>query len=535
MARHDQGCSMSAATAPEGPPRSGPGVASMEGATSAPDLRGGLATLMAAQDDKLSNCVHCGFCLPACPTYTRLGDEADSPRGRLHLMRAVGEGRLDPASEAFQVHLDRCLGCRACETVCPSGVEYGFLLERAREVAVQARPAGWPVRMLLGMIASPFLLRVWMAASRLLRWSRVPAVLGGSLPAWRSLRQIRTALGMLDASRSWRPGATVRSMDGTSGSSGTAVSVVDPGGEDGGARPAGGRSPRTGGTERVGLLTGCVQAHLFARVNDATRRVLIANGFEVVEVPDQGCCGALHAHAGRLDEARGMARRNMRSFRGGKVDWIAANAAGCGAAMKDYGHLLDHGAPARSPGSIRADEDGVNEGLRPEAVDDGDWFTSRVRDVSELLCSEDHGPRTGARLSLRVAYDPPCHLLHAQRVGSPPLQLLRSIPGVEVISVPNGEECCGGAGIYGLTHPDLGGRIGHDKVASVLSTEAHLLVTGNPGCAMQIGAGLRMAGSTLRVAHPVEVLDESYRRAGFYDADPQGADRPITSHEGGSG
>jgi len=246
----------------------------------------------------------------------------------------------------------------------------------------------------------------------------------------------------------------------------------------------------------VAFLTGCVQNHLFRRVNEATGRVLAANGWEVVSVPGQGCCGALHAHGGQLGVARDLARVNLEAFRSARVDWIVANAAGCGATMRDYLHLMEEGS---------ADD-------REAAA----WFSERVRDVSEILAGEGRTPRQGGPLSFRVAYDPPCHLLHGQRVRHPPLELLRSIPGLELVSVPNGDECCGGAGIYGITHPDLGGRIGGDKVAAVRSTGAAVLATGNPGCAMQIGAGLRIQGSPIQVAHPVELLDESYRRGGVY-------------------
>jgi glycolate oxidase iron-sulfur subunit len=239
-----------------------------------------------------------------------------------------------------------------------------------------------------------------------------------------------------------------------------------------------------------------VQDHLFRRVNEATARVLTANGWQVVEVPGQGCCGALHAHGGQLEVARDLARRNLAAFRAAGVDRIVANAAGCGATMRDYHHLM---------------EEASSEDREAAA-----WFSARVRDVSEILAGEGNEPRVGGALPLRVAYDPPCHLLHGQRVRKPPLDLLRSIPGLELVPVPNGDECCGGAGIYGITHPDLGARIGGDKVAAVMGTGADVLATGNPGCAMQIGAGLRMEGSSIQVAHPVELLDESYRRGGVY-------------------
>lgn len=459
------------------------GATGTVGSPVTPDLAGALA----GQEDRLAHCVHCGFCLPVCPTYTRLLDEADSPRGRLHLMRAVVEGRLDPASDAYQRHMDRCLGCRACETVCPSGVEYGLLLERAREVAGAARPPSTASTVFLALIRSPLLFRAWMAGSRLLRGSRLPSLLARVLPDGSVFRMPRLGMAMLAASLPWRVPAPSRTAEGARTSSGALP---------GGAAAAHGAPADDAPRGRVGVLTGCVQDHLFRRVNEATVRVLAANGWEVAEVPDQGCCGALHAHGGRLEAAREMARRNLRAFRAADVDWIVANAAGCGATMREYHHLMETGTA--------------------EERADAEWFANRVRDVSEILAGEGRRPRTGAPLPLRVAYDAPCHLLHGQKVRHPPLDLLRSIPELDLVLVPNGDECCGGAGIYGITHPDLGGRIGSDKVASVLRTEAQVLATGNPGCAMQIGAGLLLEGSSMQVAHPVELLDESYRRGGIH-------------------
>ena len=453
----------------------------------------GLAALgeaLAAQDDRLSNCVHCGFCLPACPTYVRLGDEADSPRGRLHLMRAVAEGRLDPGSAAFQLHIDRCLGCRACEPVCPSGVEYGFLLERARQVARRAGPPARLAELVLALVERPLPLALWMAAGRLLRSTGIASLAARPARRPERFRTLRLGAAMLAASRPWR-------------------SPVEVG--RGGASPAPTVAPGAPQVSRgrVGILTGCVQRHLFAHVNEATSRVLAANGWEVVQVRRQGCCGALHAHGGRLARAGAMALRNIAAFRAAEVDWIVANAAGCGATMREYDHLAGEAVG-------RSAEDGEGANGSP-AAGDAEWFSRRVRDVTELLADIDGvRPRTGGALRLRVAYDPPCHLIHGQGVADPPTEVLRSIPGLDLVPVPGGEECCGGAGIYGIGHPELGGRIGASKVDAVLETEAEVLATGNPGCAMQIGAGLRMRGSAVPVVHPVELLDESYRRGGVY-------------------
>ena len=455
-----------------------------------------LALALKEQEEGLLNCVHCGFCLPACPTYRRLGDEADSPRGRLHLMRAVVEGRLSADSDAFQLHISRCLGCRACEPVCPSGVAYGQLLELARQVGGEARRPPLLNRLLLRVFGTGWIARPAMFAARMLRATGLPALAARLLSGDSTPKGARLGVAMLAAS----------------GSAGALPAAADP--EHPGSDPAPGSDhPAGNGTPSdstppaaptaalasatppttVGLLTGCVQAGLFSRVNEATARVLEANGYEVVPVPGQGCCGALHAHAGDLEAARAMARRNVEAFEAAGVDLLAMNASGCGAAMAEYGTLLAH-------------DDRMAE--RAAAL------AARVRDVSELLAAR--GPLPGAEVPMKVTWDAPCHLLHAQGVASPPTTVLNAVPGLEVLPLAGAQECCGGAGIYGLTHPRLGGWIGADKVRSVLDSGAAALVTGNPGCMMQIGAGLRLRGSSVPVLHLVEIIDESYRRAGRY-------------------
>ncbi len=449
-------------------------------------------------------CVHCGFCLPACPTYVRLGDEADSPRGRLYLMRAVVEGRLDPGADAFQTHIDRCLGCRACETVCPSGVDYGSLLERARAEASEARPPARMTRLILRLFRSGVGLRAVMLASRLLRATRLPALAAGLLPAG---NRFALAAGMLAATHPVRldrlgapRGRTTHSRDDNPRAS--------PGVDEDSSTPRHvHEDPRTpshvdkGSTGKVdgpprysvALLEGCVQSGLFAHVNRATARVLAANGRPVQNPPGQGCCGALHAHAGALEEARSMARANIQAFESSGGGWVVVNAAGCGAAMKEYGEWLAHEA---------------------EYADRARALSERVRDVSEILAS---GPlRSGAPIATTVSYDAPCHLLHAQGVDRAPIDMLRAVPDLVVRPVDGASECCGGAGIYGLTHPELGGSIGRDKVEAVEACGCSVVTTGNPGCIMQIGSGLRIGGSPIRPVHPVELLDESYRRAGLY-------------------
>jgi len=422
---------------------------------------------------RLLACVHCGFCLTACPTYNRVGDEADSPRGRLHLMRAVAEGRLEASAPAFRRHIDRCLGCRACEPVCPSGVQYGYLVERARTVSARAGGRDVLGRLLLLSFGRrlPAKLAGW--GGRLLRVGGLSAALYRLLP--RGFGRLRFGLGMLAAPRGW---AGLREVPG--GSTPRAASAPE-------------RSPSPRRAPRVAVLQGCVQEALFARVNRATERVLLAAGCELVPVPEQGCCGALHAHGGALDESGSLARANIGAFERAEVDYIVVNAAGCGAMMKEYGEQLAGD---------------------PEWAERAHALSVRVRDLNELLL-ELELPAGGA-IELRVTYDAPCHLHHAQRITRAPIDLVRRIPGIEYVALRQAEECCGGAGIYGITHPELGGRILSDKVDAILETKAQVVVTPNPGCMMQIGVGLLQRGSVVRVLHPVELLDESYRRAGLY-------------------
>lgn len=424
-----------------------------------------------AQRHRLLPCVHCGFCLPACPTYNRLGDEADSPRGRLQLMQAVVDGRIDAGGDAFQTHIDRCLGCRACEPVCPSGVEYGSLLELARDVGARHRPPALLTRLLLAVFSKPVVRRLFFLGGRVARGSGLAAVAARVLPGRGLAGSARLGLAMLAATAPWR-GLRRRAANRAT------------------APDAAATMPRRG---RVALLVGCVQDGLFGRVNDATRRVLEANGWEVVAVRGQDCCGALHAHGGDLAGARRLARTNVVAFEASDVEHVVVNAAGCGAAMKEYGHML---------------------GEDPTFAGRATTMADKVRDINEILAAV--GPRVGAPVPCRVAVDHPCHLLHAQRIKKAPLDVLAAVPGVVVVEIENAAECCGGAGIYGITHPDLGGSIGEDKVAAVRAAGCDALATANPGCMMQIGAGLRLEGAREGVIHPVEILDESYRRAGYY-------------------
>lgn len=435
-------------------------------------------------------CVHCGFCLSACPTYTRLGHEGDSPRGRLDLMRAVVEGRLDADDPAFGLHIDQCLGCRACEPVCPSGVPYGFLLERARAAIAESTGVSLSTRLIIAAYTGP-MSPVVTLVSRLFRATRLPRLLAAVLPV-RFFGSARFGLAMLAASAPWPP---LRSAPGAAGPAPAVdrARPAPPGREtsatDSHARAA--SRPVFAAAPRTAILTGCVQESLFARVNRATERVLTVNGCAPLAVPGQRCCGALHAHAGLLESARDLARANIAAFDEAGAEAVVINAAGCSAMMKEYGEQL------------RDD---------PVWADRAHDFAGRVKDLSEFLV--ERGVRTGGAVRLRVTYDAPCHLHHGQRIREAPLRLLDAVPGLVRVLLPDSDECCGGAGLYGVHHPELGGRILADKVAAIRSTGADAVLTPNPGCMMQIGAGLLLEGESARVLHPVEVLDESYRRAG---------------------
>jgi glycolate oxidase iron-sulfur subunit len=410
----------------------------------------------------LDPCVHCGFCLPACPTYLVTGDEGHSPRGRIVLMRALERGEISGGDAALVEHLDACLGCRGCEPACPSGVGYGRGLEAAREQLLSQRGLSPLARSVLGVFRYRALWRSIFTLARGLRATRLPSLLAGGGP-------IRFGMGMLAASAEMRE--RVEWSEKTPRESPEACSS----------------SPTT---PTVALFRGCVMDTLFSHVHAATRRTLEANGYRVVDVPDQVCCGALHEHAGDRESARALAGANVEAL-AGRADFVVVNSAGCGALLKDYGHLL--GTPESSA------------------------FAASVRDVSELLAEK--GPRPGAALDIDVAYDAPCHLQHAQRVHEAPLALLRAIPALRLHLLPDSDRCCGSAGIYSVMRPRMARMVLETKIAAVgaATPRPDLIVTGNPGCIMQIGAGLRAAKLPIRVAHPVELLDLSYQNAGFYE------------------
>ncbi|HJP57928.1 MAG TPA: (Fe-S)-binding protein [Gemmatimonadales bacterium] len=421
----------------------------------------------------LDPCVHCGFCLPACPTYLATGDESDSPRGRIMLMRALERGEIPANDPALVEHLDACLGCRGCEPVCPSGVAYGRGLETARETLARANSFSLRARAILAVFRRAFLWRVIFTLGRLLRATRIPDL---------AARTSFTA-GMLASTEP--PDVIARPRRGRSNRAARAPVSH--------AIASSAAPPRNdvGGTT-VAVFLGCVMDTLFTHVHDATRRTLTANGYDVIEVRGQACCGALHEHAGDRDSAEALARGNVHAFAAAaeRADFIVVNSAGCGAMLKDYGHLL---------GEERARA-----------------FAAKVRDVSELLA--ERGPRPGGALPLDVAYDAPCHLQHAQRVHAAPLAVLSAIPELRVTLLPGHDKCCGSAGIYSMLHPAMSRAVLDLKVAELGAAVPRpaLVATGNPGCLMQIGAGLRAAGLPIGVAHPVELLDRSYRDAGLY-------------------
>ena len=418
----------------------------------------------------LDACVHCGFCLPACPTYLALEDENDSPRGRILLMDGVLDGRIPADDATVTAHLDRCLGCRGCESACPSGVPYGALLEATRETMQAVRPLPMVARAVLAVFAHELLLRPALLLARLVR------ALGLARFAARVLSE-RWAMpaAMLDSTS--RADAQKWNANGD------------------------------GSRERVALLTGCVMEGLLAPVNRATERVLVRNGHSLCEAPGQVCCGALHAHAGDTSTARELAKANIAAFEESGAEAIVTNSAGCGAMCKEYGHLL-------------AEDE---EWARRAAA-----FSSRVRDVHELLAAA--GPAPTARVSapaalggepaasiaprLLVAWDAPCHLEHAQRVTAPPLAVLRAIGSVELRPLTASDQCCGSAGIFNLTQPEVAARVVAPKLVHIADTGAAVVATANPGCLMQIGGALQIAGSAVVTRHPVELLDAAYAQEG---------------------
>lgn len=377
-------------------------------------------------------------------------------------MRGLERGDIAATDPALFYHLDRCLGCRGCEPVCPSGVQYGHGLEAARSRIMAARGVPRLARLALWALTTPGVSGAVYWFARMLRATGIPRLFAG----W---NRFGFAMGMLAATAAKGGESRRRAAKSTT--------FAAP------HRP----SPPLAAL----LFRGCVMQGLFSHVHDATKRTLAVNGYEVREVPGQVCCGALHAHAGLADEARALARANVDAFGAGEEP-IVVNSAGCGALMKEYGRLL---------GDER-----------------GERFGARVRDITELLAGNDmKGPVAGAPLDLHVAYDPPCHLLHAQGIAVQPLKLFAAIPLLELVPVPGAAECCGSAGLFTLLEPEMSRAVLGAKLERLREAAPQVVATGNPGCLMQIGAGLAAAGLSAHARHPVELLDDAYRAAGRYE------------------
>lgn len=434
-----------------------------------------LKTALEQESEKLSACVHCGLCLPVCPTYQQLGNENDSPRGRLYLMRAVAENKLT-VSDKYHKHLDLCLGCRACETVCPSGVQFGHLLEMARADMVEQPPANLTsqtrtrnrlTRLILTQVfAYPLRLKVVCWLATLVQRSHLANImLKIGLPEW--LASLRLPLALLTQAQSQQKQAR---------------KLLNLGNKS--------PLPPPPPTQTVTQFLGCVMEGLFTETNRATTRVLETNGCKVTMPPQQRCCGALHAHSGLHQEALALAKANIDAFSvpDNAQQPIIVNSAGCGAMMKQYATLL------------------AND---PEYAPRAQAFSKRVQDISEFLATQPL--KLGHTLKLRVTYDAPCHLYHGQAVREQPIDLIKQIPGVEFVPLLGAETCCGSAGIYNIAHPEMAQKILADKLAKIKQTGAQLIVTGNPGCAMHIGAALYLDNQLVILLHPVELIDLSYQ------------------------
>jgi len=415
----------------------------------------------------LADCVHCGFCLPACPTYVLWHEEMDSPRGRIYMMQKAADGAA-PLDEKFRLHMDRCLGCMACMTACPSGVQYGKLIEDTRAQVERNIPRAasesWFRRMLFATFPYPSRLRALAGPVRLYRRSGLQRVMRRS----GLLRILPTRLAAMEALLPVVPADYAAKMPVRTAAVGKA-------------------------RRRVGMLAGCVQQVFFGHVNAATVRVLAAEGCEVIVPAEQECCGALMLHSGLEGEAAAMAKKMIGTFEAAEVDTIVINAAGCGSTMKEYGHLL------------RDD---------PEWAERARAFSAKCRDIAEVLCEME--PVTERKpVKMRVAYHDACHLRHAQGIYREPRQVLSSVPGLEITEIAEASLCCGSAGVYNLLQPEAAEQLGDKKVANLLETQAEAVVSANPGCLLQLMAGLRRRGERAMPAfHLVELVDASIRGVG---------------------
>jgi glycolate oxidase iron-sulfur subunit len=400
-------------------------------------------------DEKKSlACIHCGLCLGSCPTYLETGNENESPRGRIYIMRALQTGRL-PLDSASVQHIDLCLGCRACEAACPSGVQYGALLEQTR-VHIEERYRRTPYQSLLRRVLIERVFPVPWRMKLALFPGRVAKAVGLDrvLPA-----KLREPLSLIPRNLS---SATLPELSKAKERRGT-----------------------------VGLISGCAMSAMFGNTNRATVKLLNAAGFDVVTPREQVCCGALFAHSGRLDLAREHARKNVSVFAGRELDAIVINAAGCGSTLKEYGHLLGHETA-------------------------GEKFAAKVRDLTEFLVEHGFAQRSFRAWNGKVTYHDACHLAHPQRITRQPRELVKAIAGANYVELPESDVCCGSAGTYNLTEPEMAERLQERKVRNMLATGASTLVTTNPGCILQIQAGLEKAKpGGMRVMHIADFLAEA--------------------------
>ncbi len=413
----------------------------------------------------IHDCVHCGFCLTACPTYLETGNELDSPRGRIYLMKSALEGRI-PLSKSLVKHLDLCLGCLACEPACPSGVRYGSLIEAGRSQIERRYKRPYSEKfyrsLLFSVFPYPKRLRYLLPFLLLYQATGIKKLIRSSGILHKLSKKLAHMEEML-------PNIEFSSLFSSLGE----------------VTQAKGKK-----RYRVALLTGCVQSVLFPETNAATVRVLSQNGCEIVIPKTQGCCGALSLHSGRLSEARDFARSNIDIFKSYDVDAVIVNSAGCGSTMKEYGDLLKNDPSYTS----RAEE-----------------LSKKTKDVMEFLA--DIGLQGELKeLRLRVTYQDACHIAHAQRIKSHPRKVIKQIPGIEVVELPESDLCCGSAGIYNLTEPEMSERLLERKISKLKETGAQVLVAGNPGCLLQIGMGIKHHGLNIKTVHPIELLDWAYER-----------------------
>jgi len=405
----------------------------------------------------LRSCIHCGLCLGACPTYRENGNENDSPRGRLYLMKGLADGRLEPTPDVTQ-HLDLCLDCRACETACPSGVHYGSILESTRESIEKTRTPGAGESFLRWL----FFKELFPHHNRLALVTKVLRFVQKS-----GLRSAAHSLGLVHMLPKRLRDLEAQQPDLSEKPFREHAPAVF---------PAWGGEPKM----RVAFFTGCVMDLFMGGIHRATVRTLQAHGCEVLTVHGQACCGALAFHAGDGEAGRSLARRNVTLFEGLDVDAIVNNSAGCGAALKEYGELL--------PGEPRAEA-----------------FSKLNRDVSEVLAGLE--PLVELKpIEKTICYDEPCHLLHGQKISAPPKKVMQRIPGLKWVTLPDAEFCCGAAGIYNLTQPKMAGKVLARKIDAIKSTGAEIVVTGNPGCLLQIRQGCKQAGLSCEVLHPMELF-----------------------------